>query len=83
MRKAGDDRKFEIESLGDNEDRGELAEHRKPAQPQNGVQADIAARVAEIGSGYIGHFCSLSARSRDHKFASKPSSLALPAAIAQ
>ena len=58
-RKAGNDRQIEIQPLGNDEDGGELAEHRKPAQPQNGVQTDIAARVTEIGGSYIAHVLQL------------------------
>ena len=46
---AGDDRDVEFESLHHDENGGELAEHREPAQPQDGVQTDMAARMAKIG----------------------------------
>src|SRR5215218_2285526 len=51
------------------EDRGELAERRQPAQPEDGIETDIAVRKAEIGGVDIGHIWSLALRHRDHKFA--------------
>jgi hypothetical protein len=49
--KARHDRQIEFETLGDDEDRRELSERGKPAQPQDGVQPDIALRVAQVGGG--------------------------------
>ncbi len=66
---AGNDGKVELEALHHDEDGGELAEHGEPAQPQDRIQTDIAARVAEIGGGDVGHSTSLAAQGRDHKFA--------------
>jgi hypothetical protein len=45
---AGDDRNVEIETLHDEENRGELAEGGQPAQPQDGIKTDIALRMAQI-----------------------------------
>jgi hypothetical protein len=39
--------------LLDDEDGCELAEHGKPAQPQDRVQPDMRARFAEIGGGGV------------------------------
>ena len=47
---AGHDRQVEFEALHHDEDRRELAQHGEPAQPQDGVQADMALRMAEVGS---------------------------------
>lgn len=52
---AGDDLDIELQSLRYDEDRGELAQHREPAQPQDRVQADMPLRVAEVGGGKFGH----------------------------
>ncbi|MEY9444996.1 hypothetical protein ABIE82_002444 [Bradyrhizobium diazoefficiens] len=52
---AGDDLDVELQPLRHDEDRGELAEHREPAQPQDGVQADMPLRGAKVGSGNFGH----------------------------
>ena len=46
------------------EDGGELTERGEPAQPQYRIQTDMAARLAEIGGGNVGHFNSLAARLR-------------------
>ena len=66
---AGHDRHVEFEPLRHDEDRGELAQHREPAQPQDGVQADMTLRMAEVGIGDVGHVRSLAVRPADHKFA--------------
>ena len=66
---AGNDGDVEFQPLRHDEDRGELAERRQPAQPQDRIETDIAARMAEIGGGNVGHAGSLAARRRDHKFA--------------
>ena len=50
---AGYHRDVEFEPLHHDEDGGELAQHRQPAQPQDRIQTDIAARMAEIGGGDI------------------------------
>ena len=52
---AGDDLDVEFEPLHHDENGGELAEHGEPAQPQDRIQADIAARMAKIGGGDVGH----------------------------
>ena len=52
----------EFQPLRHDEDRGELAERGQPAQPQDRIQTDIAARMAEIGGGNVGHAGSLAAR---------------------
>ena len=67
---AGNHRDVEFEPLRHDENGGELAEHGEPAQPQDGIQTDIAARMAKIGGGDVGHSGSLAAQGRDHKFAS-------------
>ena len=45
----------EFEPLHHDENGGELPEHGEPAQPQDRVEADIAARMAKIGGGDFGH----------------------------
>ena len=65
---AGNDGKVEFQPLRHDEDRGELAERRQPAQPEDGIETDIAVRKAEIGGGDVGHCGSLAVRGRDHKF---------------
>ena len=52
---AGNHRDVEFEPLRHDENGGELAEHGEPAQPQDGIQTDIAARMAKIGGGDVGH----------------------------
>ena len=52
---AGNDGNVEFQPLRHDEDRGELAERRQPAQPQDRIQTDIAVRMAEIGGGDVGH----------------------------
>ena len=66
---AGNDGKVEFQPLRHDEDRGELAERRQPAQPENRIQTDIAVRKAEIGGCDVGHCGSLAVWGRDHKFA--------------
>ncbi|MGY3693983.1 hypothetical protein ACVIGA_004063 [Bradyrhizobium sp. USDA 3240] len=58
----------EFQSLGHDEDRDELAERGEPAQPQDRIQADIAAGLAEIGSE-VGHLWTLAVPWAAHKFA--------------
>ncbi len=67
MATQGIDRDVEFEPLHHDEDRGELAEHREPAQPQDRIQTDIAARMAKIGGSDVGHAGSLAAPGCDHK----------------
>jgi hypothetical protein len=52
---AGHDRHVELEALSHHEDRRELAERGKPAQPQDRIQPDRAPRMAEVGGGNFGH----------------------------
>ena len=59
---AGDDVDVELEPLHHDENGGELPEHGEPAQPQDRVEADIAARMAKIGGGDFGHGGTLPAR---------------------
>ena len=59
-RHAGNDRNVEFESMRDDEDRRELPQRCEPAQPQDGIQPDIAARMAEIGGVDVGHSSKLS-----------------------
>ncbi len=59
----------EFQPLRHDEDRGELAERRQPAQPEDGIETDIAARMAKIGGGDVGHAASLAACGCDHKSA--------------
>ena len=66
---AGHHGNVEFQPLCHDEDRGELAEHRQPAQPQNRIQTDIAVWLAEIGVCSVGHAGSLAVRRHDHKFA--------------
>jgi hypothetical protein len=56
--------------LLDEEDGRELPECGEPAQPQNRVQSDLAARETKIGGGGIGHqhFRNLAARALADKF---------------
>ena len=78
----------ELEPLRHDEDRGELAQHREPAQPQDGVQADMPLRGAEVGGGESRSFRPMwrcrsritnRAAQRNHRI----TSLALSAAIAE
>jgi hypothetical protein len=64
---AGDDRKLEFQPMRHDEDRGELAQRRQPAQPEDGIETDIAVRQAKIGGGDVGHRGSLAVWGRDHK----------------
>ena len=66
---AGDHGNVKIQSLRHDEDRGELAERRQPAQPQYCIKTDMAARMAKVGVGNFGHSASLAVWRRDHKFA--------------
>jgi hypothetical protein len=66
---AGNHGKLETQPLRHDEDRGELAERRQPAQPQYGIETDVAARMAKIGSRNFSHPRSLAAQRHDHKFA--------------
>ena len=68
---AGDDREIEIEPLHHDKNSRELAEHGKPAQPQNRVQTDIAARMAEIGGCDVGHCGEFSRALRGSQIASR------------
>ena len=66
---AGNHRDVEFEPLRHDEDGGELAEHGEPAQPQDGIQTDMAARMAKIGFCEVGHGGSLAVRGPDYKLA--------------
>ena len=48
---AGHHGHVEFQSLHDDENGGELAQHGEPAQPEDGVEADVAMRVAEVEAG--------------------------------
>ena len=61
-----------LKALRDNEDRRQLSQCRKPAQPQDGVQTDMAARMAKVGRIDIGHAAILAAWPTDHKPAGRP-----------
>src|SRR5262249_32139864 len=64
---AGDDRNVEFQPLRHDEDGGELAEHRKPAQPQDRIQADMSLRMAKLGSGNFSHIGQLGTAFSGHK----------------
>ena len=46
--------------MRNDEDRRELPQRCEPAQPQDGIQPDVAARMAEIGGIDVGHSSKLS-----------------------
>ena len=80
---AGEDRELEIQSLRDDEDGGELPQNGQPPQSQDGVEADIAVRLAKFGRHYVGHGRSLAVRRHDHKSARRSQSLAPAIPMAQ
>src|SRR6202022_4888164 len=85
---AGDDLDVEPEPLRHDEDGGKLPEHGEPAQPQDRIQPDVAARMAKIGGGNVGHAGSLAGTGPDHKLPPPAipnacQGLALAAALAQ
>jgi hypothetical protein len=52
---AGPERNFEIEAVVDDEHRRRLAQDRKPPQPHQGVQADMAQRLRRLLVEDFGH----------------------------
>jgi hypothetical protein len=85
---TGDNRDVELEPLHHDENGGKLAKCREPAQPQDCVQTDVAARMSKIGGGNFGHIGTLAAQGHDHKLTRQAlrragQSLALAAAMAQ
>ncbi len=64
---AGHHRQVEFQSLHDDENGGELAQHGEPAEPQDGVEADLALRMAKVEAGVIGHGRSLASHRSDYK----------------
>jgi hypothetical protein len=66
---ARNDGNVELQPVRHDEDRGELAERRQPAQPQYRIETDMAEWMAKIGAGNFSHSATLAAQRRDHKFA--------------
>src|ERR1700687_3751274 len=66
---AGHHRNVEFEPLNHDKNRGKLPERGEPAQPQDRIETDMAARMAKIGGSNFGHEASLRARGPDHKLA--------------